>query len=251
MPLDELTMFALILSLGIFTQAATGFAGGLVIMPLMVWSGQGVPEAQAALLAATLPQNAFGVYRFRDTQRWHDIALPATVRMLAVPIGIAALYVIDGLPVQQLRQVVSGVIILCVSLFVILRPSPRERVPMGWTLTAFFCSGFFAGSTGTGGPFMVLWTQAHDWSTRKTRAFLFTMYLTSIPFITVLLYWTFGARIVAPFLHALLLVPLLLCVTWLGLQLGSWLGRHRLRRITMIMLFGLGAFGLLAPLFGS
>ena len=247
-PLEELASFALIMCLGIFTQAATGFAAGLVIMPLMLWAGHGIPEAQAAVLTATIPQNLLGVYRFRKTQTWRQLVLPATLRLVWMPVGVATLYALDSSPVFLLRQVVGAVVVGCVLMLLVLRPQPKEQIHIGWAWLAFSCSGFFAGCTGTGGPFMVLWVQAHNWSTERSRAFLFTMYLLSIPVILALLYIAFGDRITRSVTSALLLIPLLLAVSWVGLKLGSWLGRERLRKITLAILLVIGGVSLFAPL---
>lgn len=247
-PLEEFASFAAVVCLGIFVQSATGFAGGLVIMPLMLWAGQGIPEAQAALIVATMPQNALGFYHYRKTVDIKEIAFPATLRMAALPVGVGTLYLIDGFPVDYLRQLIGAVVILCVLMLLIFRPQPREHVPVGWTWLAFLTSGFFQGCTGTGGPMMVLWVQAHDWSTKRTRAFLFLMYLVSMLPAWGLLYYSFGQRIIGPSLAALAVLPLLMISTWLGLRVGTWLGRQRLRRVTMGVLLLVGLMGILSPL---
>lgn len=246
--IQQFVPFALVVCAGIFTQSATGFAGGLVIIPLMLWAGHGVPEAQTAMLCATMPQNLLGVYRFRETIELRQLALPAALRIFAFPIGIAALYVVDDFPVTLVRQIVGVIVIGCVLLLLLLKPSPRHHLPQGWTWLAFLTSGFFAGMTGTGGPMMVLWVQAHDWSTRKVRSFLFIMYLMATPILLGLLYMTFRERVVRAFCSACLLIPVVLPVAHMGLHFGSRLGRNRLRRITFAMLLLIGILGLLAPL---
>ena len=248
-PLEELSSFAVIMCLGIFTQAAAGFAAGLVIMPLMLWAGHGIPEAQAAVLTATIPQNLLGVHRFRKNQKtWRELVLPATLRYVWMPVGVATLYALDAFSVGLLRQVVGAVVVFCVLMLILFRPTPREELHVGWTWLTFSCSGFFAGCTGTGGPFMVLWVQAHNWSTERGRAFLFVMYLLTIPVMLGLLFSAFGNRITRSAISALVLIPLLLAVSWSGLKLGSWLGRERLRKVTMVILLVIGVIGLFAPL---
>ena len=64
-----------------------------------------------------------------------------------------------------------------------------------------------------------------------------------------MLWFAFGDRVTRAALSALLLVPLLLGVTALGLRAGTWLGKDRLRRLTMAMLLVVGAIGVLAPIF--
>ena len=61
-----------------------------------------------------------------------------------------------------------------------IRPRPRQNLHPIWAWIAFPLSGFLQGLVGMGGPAMVFWVQAHDWGTRKSRAFLFSMYLISI-----------------------------------------------------------------------
>lgn len=246
-PLEQFLPFAFVLCIGVFIQATTGFAAGLVILPLMLWAGHGIPEAQAAMLTATLPPNLWGVYQFRKTINPRGLVLPATLRFLALPVGVAVLYWVDDLPLVQIRQIVGAVVIACVTLLRVIRPEPRERLPVGWTYLAFLTSGFFAGLTGTGGPMIVLWVQAHDWSTERARAFLFVMYLLAIPVAFALLFMVFGDRILRATLSAVSLIPLLLLVSHFGLRFGTRLGRDRLRTITMMILLMIGVLGLLSP----
>lgn len=251
LPLSDLPSFAAVICLGIFIQSATGFAAGLIIMPLMLWAGQGIPEAQGALLVATIPQNLWGVIQYRRTIRFNELWLPGALRLAALPVGMAVLYFIDDFPVEQLRQLIGLVVIVCVVLLVAFRPPQRSQVPMVWTIIAFATSGFFQGCTGTGGPMMVLWVHAHDWSTQRTRAFLFVMYLVSVLPAWWLLAYLFGDRIVVSSLTALAMLPLLLVATWFGLRVGTWLGRKRLRRVTMGLLLVIGVAGVISPLFAG
>lgn len=248
-PLEQLLPFAAVVCAGIFVQSATGFAGGLVIIPLMLWAGHGVPEAQTAMLTATIPQNLLGIFQFRDTIDVRELALPAMLRFTAMPVGVATLYYVESLPIDAVRQLVGAVVIGCVLLLMLTSPQPRPKVAIQWTLLAFLSSGYFVGLTGTGGPMMVLWVQAHEWNTRKSRSFLFVMYLLSIPPILFMLWFTFGDRVTRAFFSAISLIPLLLLVTRIGLQVGTWLGRERLRRVTMWLLLVIGFMGLLSPLF--
>lgn len=248
MPLAEFLSFALALGCGAFVQSAAGFAGGLVIMPLLVWSGHGIPEAQAAMLIATVPQNLLGIYRFRDTITPGEVALPAAMRLSMLPVGMAALFYIDSFPQDALRQFICGVVAGFVILLLCLRPKPKQSVHAFWMWLAFLTSGFFAGCTGTGGPMIVLWVQAHDWSTERTRAFLFCQYLIVIPVSMSILFYAFGSRITPPTLAAAVLIPLLFAVSSIGLRVGSWLGRERLRMLTMAILLFVGLAGLITPM---
>ncbi len=252
--MDDLAWFLplmLILSIGIFVQSAAGFAAGLLIVPVMLWCGYSIPEAQTSLLVATIPQNVWGVWTLRDSLRPRGMFWPGIGRLAFLPIGVLVLHEMESFSVITLRQIV-GVVVLCVTLAIAwLHPQPREKIHPGWSWLAFPVSGFLQGLVGMGGPAMVLWVQAHDWDTRQMRAFLFTMYLISLVPALAILYGVFGDRIVRPALVAMLMIPVLSVVTHAGLKFGTWLGQLRLRRLTIGLLILMGIAGLAAPLLSA
>ncbi|MGI9471998.1 MAG: sulfite exporter TauE/SafE family protein [Rubripirellula sp.] len=244
----SLIPFALILCAGIFVQAAAGFAAGLMIVPALLWFGYTIPAAQCSLLVATIPQNSWGVWSLRESIRWKDVAWPGFGRIAFLPVGVWGLQMLESLNVDTVRQIV-GAVVLCVTIAImIFRPKPQERLNPAWAFLAFPMSGFLQGLVGMGGPAMVFWVQAHDWGTKKTRAFLFAMYLVSIVPALGFLYAGFGNRILSAGLIAAAMIPLLLVVTFFGLKFGTKLGRERLRRVTLALLLIMGLAGVIAPM---
>jgi len=244
---DSLLPLAIVLCAGIFAQAASGFAAGLLIVSTLVWFGYPIPEAQVSLIVATIPQNVWGVWKFRESVDVKQVAWPAAARLASLPIGIATLHAIESLPMQTLKQIVGGVMLAITLAVCVINPRPRERLHWGWGVAAFPVSGFLQGLVGMGGPAMVLWVQAHDWDTKRSRGFLFTMYLLSVIPALAILYFTFGDRVIEPSLIAAALTPFLLIATSLGLRAGTWLGRDRLRRVTLGILILVGIVSLLSP----
>lgn len=247
--LDSLLPLAIVLCIGIFAQAASGFAAGLLIVSMLIWLGYSIPEAQASLIVATIPQNMWGVWKFRDSVSIKQVAWPAVGRLASLPIGIAVLWSMENLPIDRVKQIVGGVMLVITLAICVFRPTPRQALHPGWGILAFPISGFLQGLVGMGGPAMVLWVQAHDWNTRQSRGFLFTMYLISIVPAIAMLYVAFGNRIIEPSIIAFAMTPLLLVSTSLGLTAGTRLGRKRLRRITLAFLILIGICGLTAPWF--
>jgi uncharacterized protein len=247
--LDSLLPLAIVLCIGIFAQAASGFAAGLLIVSMLIWLGYSIPEAQASLIVATIPQNMWGVWKFRDSVSIKQVAWPAVGRLAFLPIGVAVLWTMEALPMDRVKQVVGGLMLVITLMICFFQPKPRPTLHSAWGILAFPISGFLQGLVGMGGPAMVLWVQAHDWDTRQSRGFLFTMYLLSIVPAIALLYIAFGDRIIEPSIIALAMTPLLLLVTSLGLTAGTKLGRKRLRRITLGVLILIGVCGLIAPWF--
>jgi uncharacterized membrane protein YfcA len=246
--LISLAPLGLILCAGIFVQAAAGFAAGLFIIPSLLWFGYQIPEAQASLLVATIPQNIWGIWSLRDSISVKAVAWPATARVLFLPLGASILVGLESFPEARVRQVVGAVVLTITVAIMVFRPQPRPRLHPIWAFIAFPLSGFFQGLVGMGGPAMVFWVQAHDWNTRRMRGFMFAMYLISITPAMLILYFFFGDRIIQPSLVAATMVPMLVLVTGLGLKFGSWLGRVRLRRVTLGLLLLMGLAGLAAPL---
>lgn len=244
----SLIPFALIVCAGIFVQAAAGFAGGLVIVPALLWCGYSLPEAQISLLVATIPQNGLGVWALRDSIDPRKVMWPAIGRVSMLPLGAWCLLSMESLNMDTVRQIVGAVVLVITVATMVVRPQPRASLHPGWAWLAFPTSGFMQGLVGMGGPMMVFWVQAHDWSTKQARGFMFAMYAVSIPPAIGILYCFFGNRIIAPSLTALAMIPLLLVATHFGLQVGTKLGRKRLRAVTLGILLLLGLAGLAAPI---
>ena len=241
---------AIILCVGIFVQSAAGFAAGLLIVPALLWFGYTIPAAQCSLLVATIPQNVWGVWSLRQSITFRQVIWPGLGRMVFFPAGVWVLQAMESLPLDTIRQIVGGVVLAVTLAIMLLRPHPQPKLNPIWAFIAFPISGFLQGLVGMGGPAMVFWVQAHDWGTKQTRAFLFAMYLISIAPALAVLYFVFGNRILQAGLIAAGLIPLLMVVTYFGLHFGTKLGRERLRRITLTLLFLMGLAGLAAPLFG-
>ena len=244
----SLLPFAAILCAGIFVQAAAGFAAGLVIVPALLWFGYSIPAAQCSLLVAKIPQNIWGVWSLRESIEPKQVVWPGLGRVLFLPTGIVALQWMSSVDEGTVRQLVGLIVLLVTLAIIFIRPTPRKRLHPFWALIAFPLSGFFQGLVGMGGPPMVFWVQAHDWSTEKTRSFLFMMYLVSIFPALAFLYLAFGDAVIEPGLVALAMIPVLWVVTYFGLKFGSMLGRQRLRRITLGLLLLMGVAGVFGPM---
>ena len=236
-----------ILCLGVFVQSAAGFAAGLTIVPALLWLGYSIPAAQCALLVASIPQNLWGVWSFRDNIGIKEVTWPAVGRLVFFPVGISVVYQLETLDRDTIRQLVGGLLIALTVLITWFRPRPRQRLHPLWAWVAFPLSGFMQGVVGMGGPAMVFWVQAHDWGTRRSRGFLFAMYLSSLAPALMILGVVFGPDAMQAGITSALAIPILLAVTQLGLRAGTKLGRKRLKRVTLALLFLFGLSGVLSP----
>ena len=235
------------LGLGAFVQGASGFAYGLIAIPLLIWVGLPLPAAVAVVLTTTLVQTLAGVWQFRDALVWRDARAMMVFRTAAMPVGLLLMAWLSARGVVAVKQTIVVVLLLIVLAMVVLRPKPRERVPSSWTPAVGLTSGTLSGLIGMGGPPLVLWVTAHDWPTRRSRVLLWACFLQLVPVQLALMGWRFGSPVGWSVLAGLLATPWVLGWSRLGAWMGSRWSRQRLRAVTLLLLVLTGLSSLLSP----
>jgi uncharacterized protein len=247
-PLHDLSIIALIMTLGSLLQGALGFASGLVGVPLLVLSGFTLLEATVINFISTGVQNIAGAVQLGEHLHWRDVAWPTALRAVGLPFGMYALAATQTLDHGLVKQLIGGVLLVSVILLVALRPTPRERASFPWTVAAFLSSGFLMGFGAIGGAPMVMYVNTLTWSAAKSRGFLFFCSAALVPFMAVMLLWQFHAVAAQPAVAALLVMPPVLVALWLGLRLGHTLDKDRFRHITYALLVIIALVALASPL---
>ncbi|MCA9269733.1 MAG: sulfite exporter TauE/SafE family protein [Planctomycetales bacterium] len=248
-PLATLLIVGVVLMLASVLQSTVGFAAGLFGIPLLTLAaGLTLPEAVMTMLLASILQNAGGVLHLRSEFRLGDSLGPLVIRLAAIPPGIVALRWATDLP-QQTVKAMLGVVLLALVLLQIFF-APRQPVTLRpiWMWIAFIASGFFVGFVGMGGPPMVLWVMAQPWSSQRSRAFLFLMFLSSLVPHVVLLHWMLGDQVDRALPLALAGVPWIVVGTVVGLRLGALLPKEKLRAIAYAILVVTALSAMAAPL---
>jgi hypothetical protein len=115
-----------------------------------------------------------------------------------------------------------------------------------WGGLAFSSSGILAGICGMGGPPLVLWSVAQNWSVERTRGFIFTVMAASIPLQIFLLYLAFGADILGGIQFAFLAAPAVYIGAKIGLPIGNRMPKQILTRMVYSILIVVG-FNFMAP----
>lgn len=231
-------------------QGAVGFAAGLFGIPLLLMVGIDLPEAITISMVSSIIQSALGYYQIGHEVEVRDAVRPLVIRIASLPLGAAALWLTtESLDPRQVKQVI-GVVLLAIVVFQwAWNVQPRESLASFWEYIAFGLGGFMAGFCGMGGPPMVLWVMAHNWSAIKSRAFLFLMFLVGVPPQSLLLVWFFGWEKIAPaLLLGLLGIVVMLLGTMVGLKVGGAMPKWRLRQVIYAMLTLIAVSNILAPL---
>ena len=233
--------------LGAFVQGAAGFAYGMIAIPVLLWAGLSLPQSVGLVCTTVIVQTAAGVWRFRRHVVWRDLPGVAAGRYLGLPVGLLIMAALDGAGRGVMKQVVGAVLLGIITLTVAFRPEPRERVAAKWSVPVGFGSGLLSGTTGMGGPPVVLWMIAHDWSTQRGRAWLWSLFLAMLPVQVALMAWGFGRPVVEAILGGLVLTPLVLLSSHVGGTVGSGWSRPAARRVVLGLLVVLAAVSIVGP----
>lgn len=246
MNIDLVTLLpvGIILGLAGLAQSAVGFGYALFATPLLVWIGVPLPQTITLVATCSTIQAAFASRRLHADVPW-SLALSSTaVRLVCIVVGLVLLKSLVTLRADQIKVVIGGTLCLLVAIQFFWRPRPVEAMHWGWAGLAWSASGLLSGLCGMGGPPLVLWSMAHDWSTEKTRGFLFAVSATSTPFQIALLCATFGTAMLWSVAIGVAFLPIVYLGFRIGLPIGNRMPKAKLRRISLMILMVIGVLAM-------
>ncbi len=240
MEILDIVLVGVIIFLAAVAQSAIGFGYALFATPLLVWIGVPLPSIITLVATCSTIQAVIGARKLHPAVPWR-LSLTATViRLASVIVGLLLLKKLVTLNPDYIRMVIGGVLCLLVGVQLLWRPHPVKIMHWSWAGLAFITSGLLAGICGMGGPPLVMWSMAHDWSAQKTRGFLFAVLATSTPVQIVLLWLTFGSSILWNVAIGIALLPLVYLGAAIGLPIGNRMAKEKLRRVAYIILLIIG-----------
>ena len=233
-------------------QSTVGFGGGLVSIPILLFAGFELPAAVAISLVAGFVHTAYNCYRFRAHIPW-PYAIPMILyRIPMLPIGLYLMTLINDAGQSLAKQVVGAAVGLSVLIQLFARVKPRESIHPAFLPLAATTSGLSAATIGMGGPPLVLWIMAHDWPANRSRACLWSLFITWIPLqlaALILIEYRFdGPPVAAASAWTLAFIPVIFVATLFGNFLGKRLNRTRLRFFAYAMLLIIAAVAIASPL---
>lgn len=234
---------AVVICIGGIMQSTIGFAYALFATPLLVWMGVPLPMTIVIVSTCSCIQAVFGTRQLRAEVPWRQAGAAIAMRVAGVLVCLTLLKRLALLNPEDVRLFVGCIICLLVGIQLLFRVRPAEKVHPVWGALAFSVSGFLTGISGMGGPPLVMWAMAHDWSGEKIRAFLFVVFMASTPVQVLLLYLAFGADMLQGAAVGLVLAPVVFLGTAIGLPLGKRIPRPVFRRLAYLILviIGLGS----------
>lgn len=246
----EIVVLGCVLGLGALLQSAVGFGMALFAIPLLVMAGRPLPIAVALTLGAAVVQTTYGSYVVRDRIRWPRAVSFAAIQCVTLVPGVACMGLLVERDTTAIKQAVGVAVLLVVTVQIVVRPAPRERLAIGWTLAAASAAGFLSGLVGMGGPPLVLYALAHSWSRDTFRAFLWSQFLIVLPILGGVLAVRFGAQILASMALGAAMAPIVWAGSRLGLAATAHWDRRRLQIAASIMLYAIALAAVIGPYVG-
>lgn len=240
MPLPEIVVVGVIIFLGGMVQSVIGFGYALFATPLLLLLGIPLPDIIILVSTSSMLQAGIGVRKLNEEVPWRLSITATAFRLVSLCVGLFFLKKMVDMHVSYIRIMIGVILSLLVTIQLLWRPVPVKKMHYGWDLLAFITSGLIGGTCGMGGPPLVLWAMAHDWSAQKARGFLFAVFVTSIPVQILLMGFMFGFSILWNAVLGMICFPLIYFGTSIAIPIGTRIGMERLRQVTYVVLLIVG-----------
>ena len=247
MPIEQLVVAAVILFFSSMVQGMIGFAFNLIAIPLLIWNGFGLAQAVVLTSIPIFVQLTTNSWKLRDEIVWSDLKLPIILRYITLPLGIWLLYFIDTQGTTVIKQFVGIVLLLIIFIDFFISFSYREKLPIVWTIFAFGLSGLMLGMLGMGGPPVVLWLMAHNWSVKRSKAFITTLFLVASPVQIALLYYKLDSIVTQTFLWGIMATPIVIIAALIGAKISDRFDKQKMRKVVMFFLLLTALMSILSP----
>jgi uncharacterized membrane protein YfcA len=217
------------LILGSIIQSSSGFGFGLFVIPILLFFGFGLAPTVIMVVIGSAIQKITAVKYLKEHLNWQEMTPFIVIGLFGLPLGIFAMSRVSAMDQPVVKQVIGGLVLVMLTLQWKGSIKTREYVPKLWGYIAGFFAGVLNGFANIGGPPLVLWALAHQWSNQKMRGTIIAFSLIFVPFQLALMLVTFGSEMFNPMLKAVVLSPMVLLGTWIGLKIGEKISQAHLR----------------------
>lgn len=211
----------LIVLFGSTVQGAIGFAFGLIAIPLLLTTGFTLAQAVALTTIAIGIQGLTGTLQMRQHIPWPEVRLALLFRYMAQPLGVLILVSVEMLDTDHVRRIVGIMLLVSIAIRLLAQTRSIQHIPMPVSIGMFALSGFLQGMISMGGPPVVLWMTAKDFTSQQARAFTQTLSLFGAPVQIVLLILLAHSITPTILLLSFLLAPVMILGLSVGIQIGN------------------------------
>jgi len=103
------------------------------------------------------------------------------------------------------------------------------------------------GMLGMGGPPVVLWLMAHNWSVKRSKAFITTLFLVASPVQIALLYYKLDSIVTQTFLWGIMATPIVIIAALIGAKISDRFDKQKMRKVVMFFLLLTALMSILSP----
>lgn len=228
-------LVTLIIFFAALVQGIMGFGAALIAMPLLV-ALLGIKTAVPAFALIGTMTTFFNALRLRRHATPGDLVQLALPALVGIPLGIWLLARVDGDVVTH----TLGIILIAYATFALTGTTLPELHHRVWAYLIGFTSGVLTGAYNTGGPPVVVYATARQWSADRFRANLQSYFLLS-GIIVVVLHGFAGHLTPSVWRYALFAIPALLLGQLIGVRICHYLDAQLFRKLVLLFLLILGA----------
>jgi len=212
----QFLMVAGIVFFGVVAHSILGFGVALICMPLLVLVL--TPTSAAAFVALfTVPLQLIIIWRYRDALRVRPFWRVILGTALGAPLGVLLIAKLD----ERIILSALGLFLIGYALYNLFNLRlPRIRQPR-WDFSFGLASGILGGAYNTGGPPLVIYGTALNWTSEEFKANLQALFMLNSILVIIL-------HAIAGHVNALVLehLAISLPVTAVGTALGFWVSRY-------------------------
>ncbi|MDP0498290.1 MAG: sulfite exporter TauE/SafE family protein [Verrucomicrobiota bacterium JB024] len=159
----QLILILLAILLAAIIQASTGFGFGLVAVGILTVF---MPVQDAAFLNAlpALALNLTLIWRLYQYLQWDDLKWIALAIILATPIGVVGLLMLNA---RVMNGILAMVLAVAILRSVFNRSGARPWHPFWLGFPMGILSGLLAGAYGTGGPPVIAYVQSYRYEMHR------------------------------------------------------------------------------------
>jgi uncharacterized membrane protein YfcA len=247
MDIIEIIKISSVMILGSIIQSSSGFGFGLFAIPILLFFGFDFPATVTMVIIGSAIQKVTAVNYLKDELNWKEMVPYMLTGLVSLPLGIYAMFKVSAMNQSVVKQIIGGLVLVLLVLRWKGTIKSRTIVPRIWGYIAGFFSGLLNGFANIGGPPLVLWTLAHQWSNQRMRGTIIAFSLIFVPFQVTLMLITFGTPLLNPMVKTILISPTILLGTWLGLKIGEKISKKHLTIYMQVLLFFIAISSITKP----
>ncbi|MEL6468432.1 MAG: sulfite exporter TauE/SafE family protein [Cyanobacteria bacterium J06623_4] len=228
-----------IIGLSAAVQSVAGFGFALVAIALLPFFLDLSLAIPLVLMMSLLSNISLLIY-YRDSFQWRAIAPLVFSALVGIPLGLVGLHYV---PEAIARKVLGSFVVLYVTYDILRLVTPLFALSAlespRWAYLFGTVSGFLTGAFTTGGPPLVMYANAKEWSPAEFKGNLPGVYVVALTF-ALTGHYVEGHLTAELWQLALWCIPMFAVGLSAGIFLSKWIDAGSFKRIVLSLLCVIG-----------